>query len=278
MRPAHVCVLAALSLAACGTPSQDVYNPDEVGQIHEIQEGTVVTARAVDIEAPDSTSGSTVGSLAGGIGTVLAVGGQLGPLGFLIGSAVGGVIGYIVEDMATDGSGIEYILTLDDGRVVTVVQNAAEGEEPLPEGSAVYVQFSSNYVRVLKRPEIAPKPGIWINPDDGPTGGRPKAKAPLDGPVSAAAAAPVQETPAEASPEAPAEASPEVPAEAPAEVPAEASAEVSAGVWANPDGEAPAEAGAEPLETAADTRPAPLPRVRPDPPEARLGQPVPEGL
>lgn len=274
MRPAHVCVLAALSLAACGTPSQDVYNPDEVGQIHEIQEGTVVTARAVDIEAPDSTSGSTVGSLAGGIGTVLAVGGQLGPLGFLIGSAVGGVIGYIVEDVATDGSGIEYILTLDDGRVVTVVQNAADGEEPLPEGAAVYVQFSSNYVRVLKRPEIAPKPGIWINPDEAPPGGRPKAKAPLDGPVSAAAAAPVQETP----PEAPAEAPSEGPPEAAAEAPSEGPPEVSAEAWANPDGKAPAEAGAEPLETAADTGPAPLPRVRPDPPDPRPGAPVPDGL
>lgn len=258
MRPAHVCVLAALSLTACGTPSQDVYNPDEVGRIHEIQEGRVVAAREVDIEAPDSTSGSTVGGLAGGIGTVLAVGGQLGPLGFLIGSAVGGVIGYIVEDVATDGSGIEYILTLDDGRVVTVVQNSAEGEEPLPQGAAVYLQYSSNYVRVLKRPDIAPKPGIWIDPDITPPGptdgrGRPEA-APLDGPASAAAATAAAEAEAEAAP-------------------------APAGAWVDPDSGAPAEAGGESAaESAAASGPAPLPRERPPLRESRPVRQAPQGF
>ena len=140
--------------------------------------------------------------------------------------------------MATDGSGIEYVLTLDDGRVVTIVQNSAADEEPLSEGAEVYVQFSSNYVRVLKRPEIAPKPGIWINPDvtpPGPTDGRPRAKAPLDGPGGATAAAAVDSAEA-------------VPTEA---VPTEAGpAEAApAGDWANPDAVAE-----ESAESAAATR------------------------
>ena len=175
-------------------------------------------------------------------------------MGFLIGSAVGGVIGYIAEDVATDGSGIEYVLTLDDGRVVTIVQNSAANEEPLPEGAEVYVQFSSNYVRVLKRPEIAPKPGIWINPDvapPGPADGRPKAKAPLDGPGSATAAAAVDAT--------------AVPAEA---EPAEAA---PAGAWVNPD------SGAE--ESAASAAESvPPPRERPETPEPRPAGQVPKGF
>lgn len=161
----------ALLLASCGTPSTNVYNPDDVGRMVEVAEARVVTSRAVYIEAPDSGSGGSLGGLAGGIGTAVAIGGQFGgPIGFLIGTAVGYVIGYVVEDMATDGEGIEYILILDDGRIITIVQNAEEDEEPLAPGSEVYVQFGGNYSRVLPRADVpqASSGNEWINPDDLP--------------------------------------------------------------------------------------------------------------
>lgn len=166
-------------LAACsGSPSKDVYQGSEVGQIQEVMEGRVVESRFIDIEARDSGNGSTIGSLAGGLGTLLSVSGGFGLAAFLLGSAVGAVVGYVVEDTATDKGGIEYILTLDDGRTVTVVQNRGDEKEPLPPGAEIFLQFGGNYTRVVERPQNMPtpwtNPDAWINPDDLPPG--------LDGP------------------------------------------------------------------------------------------------
>jgi len=161
-------------LAACSGPSRDVYNVSEVGQIQEVMEGRVVESRVISIEARDSGSGSTLGGLAGGLGTLLSVGGGFGLAAFLLGSAVGAVVGYVVEDAATDGDGIEYILILDDGRTVTVVQNRGDDEEPLPPGAEIFLQFGGNYTRVVERPQNMPEPwadpDAWVNPDDLPPG------------------------------------------------------------------------------------------------------------
>ncbi len=175
MRRARVCALALLYfLAACSGPSRDVYKGSEVGQIQEVMEGRVVESRLINIEARDSGTGSTVGGLAGGLGTLLSVSGGFGLAAFLLGSAVGAVVGYIVEDAATDADGIEYILTLDDGRTVTVVQNRGDDEEPLPSGAEVFLQFGGNYTRVVERPQNMPEPwsdpDAWVNPDDLPPG------------------------------------------------------------------------------------------------------------
>ena len=184
LRRTRICAVTLVYfLAACsGGPSKDVYRGSEVGQIQEVMEGRVVESRFIDIEARDSGTGSTIGSLAGGLGTLLSVGGGFGLAAFLLGSAVGAVVGYVVEDTATDNSGIEYILTLDDGRTVTVVQNRGDEEEPLPPGAEIFLQFGGNYTRVVERPQNMPEPWTnpddWVNPDDLPPG--------LDGPGGAA--------------------------------------------------------------------------------------------
>ena len=175
MRRARICAVALLYfLAACSGPSRDVYKDSEVGQIQEVMEGRVVESRLINIEARDSGSGSTIGGLAGGLGTLLSVSGGFGLAAFLLGSAVGAVVGYMVEDAATDADGIEYILTLDDGRTVTVVQNRGDDEEPLPSGAEVFLQFGGNYTRVVERPQNMPEPwsdpDAWVNPDDLPPG------------------------------------------------------------------------------------------------------------
>ncbi len=184
MRRARVCAVTLVYfLAACSSgPSKDVYRGSEVGQIQEVMEGRVVESRFIDIEAQDSGTGSTLGSLAGGLGTLLSVSGGFGLAAFLLGSAVGAVVGYVVEDTATDDDGIEYILTLDDGRTVTVVQNRGDEEEPLPPGAEIFLQFGGNYTRVVERPQNMPEPwtnpDLWVNPDELPPG----MDGPRDGP------------------------------------------------------------------------------------------------
>ncbi|MDJ0942160.1 MAG: hypothetical protein QNJ30_01750 [Kiloniellales bacterium] len=175
MRRAQISVVTLLYfLAACGSPTKDVYNVSEVGQLQEVMEGRVQDSRFVDIDAKDSGSGTMIGGLAGGIGTLVSVGGGFGLVAFLLGSAVGAVVGYVVEDVATDRDGVEYILTLDDGRTVTVIQNRGDEEEPLPPGTEVFLQFGSNYTRVIERPKTLPEPwtdpDAWVNPDELPPG------------------------------------------------------------------------------------------------------------
>ena len=140
MRRARISAIALVYfLAACGSPTKDVYNVSEVGQIQEVREGRIVQSRFIDIDAKDSGRGTVAGGIAGGLGSLLAVGGGFGLAAFLLGSAVGAVVGYVAEDVATDRDGIEYIISLDDGSTATMaIQNRGDEDEPLPPGTEIF--------------------------------------------------------------------------------------------------------------------------------------------
>ncbi len=165
-------ITLAYFLAACGGPTKDVYNTTEVGQIQEVREGRIVQSRFIDIDEKDSGRGTVAGGLAGGLGSLLAVGGGFGLAAFLLGSAVGAVAGYVVEDVVTDRDGIEYIISLDDGSTATIVQNRGDEDELLPPGTEIFLQYGNNYTRLIERPKNMPvpwnDPDAWVNPDDLP--------------------------------------------------------------------------------------------------------------
>lgn len=171
MRRARISAIALVYfLAACGSPTKDVYNVSEVGQIQEVLEGRIVESRFIDIDAKDSGNGMAAGGIAGGLGSLLAVGGGFGLAAFLLGSAVGAVVGYVAEDVATDRDGIEYILSLNDGRTVVAIQNRGDEDQPLPPGTEIFLQYGNNYTRVIERPQNMPvpwnNPDAWVNPDE----------------------------------------------------------------------------------------------------------------
>ena len=175
---AGVVVLVALSAVACSSPPQDDYYTAESSTLYEVAEGRVVTARAVDIKERNSGVGYTVGGLAGGFSGGLALGGQLGPAGSLVGGVVGAAIGFIVEEAINDSDGFEYMVTMADGRTVTVVQYQEDDEEILAPGADVYVQHGWNSTRVVERSgQVGPLPfRAWKNPDDLPPGVEPPEK------------------------------------------------------------------------------------------------------
>ena len=172
MRRAGVVVLVTLSVVACSSPPQDDYYTPESSTLYEVAEGRVVTARAVDIKERNSGIGYTVGGLAGGFSGGLALGGQLGPAGSLVGGVVGAAIGFIVEEAVNESDGFEYLVTMSDGRTVTVVQFQEEDEEILAPGADVYVQQGWSTTRVVARSgQVGPLPfRAWQNPDDLPPG------------------------------------------------------------------------------------------------------------
>ncbi len=150
MRSIILAAATALVLGGCAQTSPDVYGPYEVGAAAYTEMGTVAGARPVEVSSPGGTGiGATVGALAGGI-----AGAQIGPssyshrghrhrytsaasaLGAVGGALIGGLIGAAIERDVSRQTAVEYIVRLDDGALVTIVQ----GDRPLAVGQRVFVQ------------------------------------------------------------------------------------------------------------------------------------------
>ena len=89
----------------------------------------------------------------------------------MLGGLIGAGIGYLSQQQLNDREGIEYVLEMDDGRTVTLVQNRADDEVPLADGTPVLVQVSGQYTRVIADPRAERVAGAdWVDPD---TAGKP---------------------------------------------------------------------------------------------------------
>ena len=77
---------------------------------------------------------AALGTLGAGMGG--AVAGPIGLLVAIVGGLVGAGIGYMAEKQMKDRDGIEYVLEMDDGRLVTLVQNRESDVDPDSAGTA----------------------------------------------------------------------------------------------------------------------------------------------
>jgi hypothetical protein len=66
---------------------------------------------------------------------------------------------------------------MDDGRLVTLVQNRESDEQPLPHGARVLVQLAGHYARVMAHPAVDHNAGGrgWVDPDGAATAPVPSA-------------------------------------------------------------------------------------------------------
>lgn len=150
MRRYTIAVASAVALTGCVQTSPDVYSPYSVSQAAYTELGVVAAARPVEVSNPGGTGvGAAIGAIAGGV-----AGAQLGPssyyhrghrhrytsagsaLGALGGALLGGLIGAAIEQDVTRQTAIEYVVRLDDGQLITIVQ----GSQPIPLGQRVFVQ------------------------------------------------------------------------------------------------------------------------------------------
>ena len=84
----------------------------------------------------------------------------------MLGGLIGAGIGYLSQQQLNNREGIEYVLEMDDGRTVTLVQNRADDEVPLADGTPVLVQVSGQYTRVIADPRAERMAGgDWVDPD-----------------------------------------------------------------------------------------------------------------
>lgn len=176
MKRLPVVIAMAGLLGACATSTSDTYTAEDVGKVISTAEGTVVSSREVEIEGETGPVGALAGGAAGGAAGYGLSGG--GGAITVLGALVGAGVGYLVESGVNDREGIEYVIQMDDGRVVTLVQNKESGEEaPIQNGAPVLVQYGDSYTRIVELPQNV-KPGStgtggWINPDTLPPGEKP---------------------------------------------------------------------------------------------------------
>lgn len=117
-------LLAATLLTGCATSlSGDVYSRDEARTTQSVEYGYVNEVRPVIIEGTQSGAGAAAGGAIGAIaGSGVSSGSRESRIGSVLIGAAGAVIGNKTEEALTKTQGLEMVLTLDSGRVVSVVQ------------------------------------------------------------------------------------------------------------------------------------------------------------
>ncbi len=123
-------VLGALIIASvtgcASSVSGGAYSRGEVGRAQEVQYGTVVAVREVQIEGTKSGVGTLSGAAVGGIAGSNVGEGKGSAVGTILGAVVGGVAGSAAEEGVTRQKGLEITVRLDSGRTTAVVQGADE--------------------------------------------------------------------------------------------------------------------------------------------------------
>lgn len=122
--------MGILCLSGCGREiSSGVYSAASVGETSFTHQGVIISARPVEICGGESLSDNGAGMLLGGVGGGLLgslVGKGAGKIAASAGGAVlGGVAGAYSEKALKQQSGIEYVVQLTNGQLVTVVQGPA---------------------------------------------------------------------------------------------------------------------------------------------------------
>jgi outer membrane lipoprotein SlyB len=170
-------------VAGCSTPTSQRYDSGDVGRPIETTQGAVISSRVVEISGDTKNVGPIAGGAAGAAATGLAYGGRGSGWAAILGGLVGAGAGYLIESSARSREGIEYIVRMNDGRTVTLVQNRQKEEQPIADGTPVLVQISGRYTRVIPDPSAdratagtagaggagpagaAGSSGGWVDPD-----------------------------------------------------------------------------------------------------------------
>jgi outer membrane lipoprotein SlyB len=115
------------AVAGCVSSKESkVFTRDQARVTHRINFGTVLQVEPVTIEGTRSGVGAVGGAVAGGVLGSL-VGGGRGRTVATVGGALGGAaLGAAGEEAATRRSAIEILIEMDDGDIVSIVQEPDE--------------------------------------------------------------------------------------------------------------------------------------------------------
>lgn len=134
------CLFSLLFSSCAKNISSDNYASYTVGEVSRTLCGTIQNMREVCVSSSDELGKNSSGMLAGGVGGGVlgsAIGGGL--LSTAIGTGVGAIGGALVEKNSKQQSAVEYVILMDDGSLMTVVQGKDVIFNP---GQPVYVIIS----------------------------------------------------------------------------------------------------------------------------------------
>lgn len=111
----------AVLLSGCASDfSGDRYESATVGEVSRTDIGTVISMRKIEIKPEDSSAGTALGAVGGGIAGAMFGGGNAKFATAAAGAVLGGVAGNAIASRAEPG--MEYTIKLDSGAVITIAQ------------------------------------------------------------------------------------------------------------------------------------------------------------
>ncbi|MFC6672548.1 glycine zipper 2TM domain-containing protein [Marinobacterium aestuariivivens] len=143
-------LLGASLLAGCASPTLTgtSYSREEARRVHYVRYGMVESVTPVIIEGrTDGAVGTGAGAIVGGIAGSNVGGGSGRAVGAVLGAVAGGVLGSRIEESATRKQGQEITVRLDNGEVLSLVQEVEAGQFFRP-GERVRLLQSGGTTRV----------------------------------------------------------------------------------------------------------------------------------
>ena len=123
MKKTYGLFAALIMLAACQADiGSNQYSSSSVGQISSAAQCTVVSVRQVKVKTNNNV-GTAIGGLAGGVaGYSIGSGSTAHNLGAIGGAVLGGLAGNAAQGALSSQGGFEYVIKLEDGRVMSLTQ------------------------------------------------------------------------------------------------------------------------------------------------------------
>ncbi|MFT6791371.1 MAG: outer membrane lipoprotein SlyB [Cellvibrionaceae bacterium] len=141
-------LVGLISGCANNSLTGDTYTREDARKVQRVEFGRVMSAKPVVIEGNrEGIVGNIGGTVLGGIAGSSIGDGRGQAAGTLVGAAVGGILGQLTEEKLTRKHGQEIQIQMDDGRILSIVQEV-EDEEFFKAGDEIRLLKLNGVTRV----------------------------------------------------------------------------------------------------------------------------------
>jgi outer membrane lipoprotein SlyB len=125
IRLAALCVVLALGagLTACAPATNTTVDRSTLGSSGSVSYGTIIGMRPVAVQGTRTGIGAGAGAVGGGlVGSTIGGDWRARTVGGVVGALAGGLAGAAIEEGATRGNAMEFIIRDDSGQTRSVIQ------------------------------------------------------------------------------------------------------------------------------------------------------------
>jgi outer membrane lipoprotein SlyB len=121
-------LVCSLTLTGCvNSLSGNTYSRSDARQVQQVQYGVVQSSTPVVIEGTQGIVGTGTGAVVGGVLGSSVGGGKGKDIATVLGAVAGGLAGKQLEENFTRSQGQEISVRLDNGNVISIVQEVGDG-------------------------------------------------------------------------------------------------------------------------------------------------------